>query len=67
MCCRCGCISCHHEEEQEEECELGHARHFITKAEKAEKLKNYAEELRKEIAAVEEQITELESQARHLK
>jgi hypothetical protein len=61
MCCDCGCKQHHHKEGQEEECELSHARHFLTKAEKVEKMKNYAEGLRKELAAVEEHITELES------
>jgi hypothetical protein len=60
MCCRCGCEQHRHEEGQEEY-ELSRARHFLTKAEKVEKLKNYAEGLRKELAAVEEHITELES------
>ena len=58
MCRECGCGPRHHEE--------GHGGHkqerrrqFLTKAEKVEKLKNYAEELRKELAAVEEHIKEL--------
>jgi len=34
-------------------------RKVLTKAEKVEKLKNYAEELKKELAAVEEHIKEL--------
>ena len=43
--------------------EIGHgySRRFMTKAEKAEKLKSYAEELRREFTAVEEQIIELSS------
>ena len=41
--------------------EHGHRRRFFTKAEKAEKLKSYAEELRKELTAVEEHIKELQS------
>jgi hypothetical protein len=36
-----------------------HNKRFLTKAEKTEKLKNYAEELKKELAAVEENIKEL--------
>ena len=32
---------------------------FLTKAEKTEKLKSYAEELKKELTAVEEHIEEL--------
>jgi hypothetical protein len=34
-------------------------RRFLTKAEKVENLKSYAEELKKEIAAVEEHLKEL--------
>jgi len=41
--------------------EQGYKRHFLTNAEKAEKLKNYAEELKKELAAVEEKIKEMQS------
>ena len=38
----------------------GHAlRKVLTKAEKVEKLKKYAEELKKELAAVDEHIIEL--------
>jgi len=39
----------------------GHGRRFLTKEEKIEHLKNYAEELKKEIAAVDERIKELKS------
>jgi hypothetical protein len=39
----------------------GFGRRFFTKAEKVEKLKSYAEELRKELKAVEEHIKELQS------
>jgi hypothetical protein len=49
--CGCGCESGHHEE--------GRGRRFLTKAEKMEKLKNYAEELKKELQAVQEHIKEL--------
>jgi hypothetical protein len=49
--CRCGM----HEYEQ------GYRRRFLTKAEKVEKLKNYAEELKKELAAVEERIEEVQN------
>ena len=55
MCRECGCgSSC---------CGQGHAhrRRFLTKTEKIERLKNYAEELKKELAAVEEQIKEQSS------
>ncbi|MFQ6053399.1 MAG: hypothetical protein ACE5OO_04120 [Candidatus Bathyarchaeia archaeon] len=43
--------------------EHGHhyVRRFLTRAEKAEKLNRYAENLRKELAAVEDRIKELES------
>jgi len=62
MCCHCGC-GCrpHHGEEHEEGHGHGHGRRFLTKAEKVEKLKRYAEELRKELTAVEEHIKELKS------
>jgi len=40
---------------------FGHRRRFFTKAEKVEKLKNYAEELKKELIAVEEHIKKLQS------
>jgi len=55
MCRECGCGPHHHLE--------GHVmgRRFLTKAEKTERLKSYAEELRKELAAVEERVKELES------
>ena len=36
-------------------------RHFLTKEERTERLESYAEELRKELAAVEERIKELKS------
>jgi len=49
----CGCGM--HEHEQ------GYRRRFLTKAEKTEKLKNYAEELKKELKAVEEKIKEMQS------
>jgi hypothetical protein len=38
-----------------------HGRHFLTKEEKIKQLENYAEELKKEIAAVDEQIRELKN------
>lgn len=40
----------------------GYRRHFFTKAEKIEKLKNYAEGLKNELKAVEEKIKEMQSQ-----
>lgn len=39
----------------------GYRRNFFTKVEKIEKLKNYAEELKKELKAVEEKIKEVQS------
>jgi hypothetical protein len=39
---------------------FGHRRRFFTKAEKVEKLQNYAEELKKELIAVEEHIKKLQ-------
>jgi hypothetical protein len=39
----------------------GYRRRFLTKAEKIEKLKDYAEELKKELEAVEEKIKEMQS------
>jgi hypothetical protein len=41
--------------------EHGYRRRFLTKAEKTEKLKDYAEELKKELKAVEEKIKEMQS------
>ena len=38
-----------------------HGRRFLTKQEKIEQLEDYAEELKKEITAVEERIKELRS------
>jgi len=55
MCRECDCGPPHHERGH------GHGRRFLTKAEKVEKLKSYAEELRKELEAVEEHIKELQS------
>ena len=49
----CGCGMHGHEH--------GYRRRFLTKAEKTEKLKNYSEELKKELIAVEEKIKELKS------
>ena len=60
MCRECGCGPY----QNEDGCE-GHGherrRRFLTKAEKAEKLKSYAEGLKKELAAVEERINEMKS------
>jgi len=52
--CSCGCGADYEEGHK-------HGRRFLTRAERLEKLKNYAEELRKELTAVEEHIKELES------
>ena len=49
----CGCGMHGHEQ--------GYRRRFITKAEKTENLKNYAEELRKELKGVEEKLKEMQS------
>ena len=49
----CGCGM--HEHEQ------GYRRRFLTKAEKTERLKSYAEELRKELKGVEEKLKEMQS------
>jgi membrane protein involved in colicin uptake len=55
MCGECGC-------ETSTRCEgQPHGRRFLTKEEKIKKLENYAEELKKEIAAVDERIKELKS------
>jgi phage-related tail protein len=40
----------------------GYRRRFFTKAEKVEKLKSYAEELKNELKAVEEKIKEMQNQ-----
>jgi len=57
MCRECGCGP-HHREEGHEAWRK-HRGRFLTKAEKVEKLRSYAEELKNELAAVEEQIKEL--------
>jgi hypothetical protein len=49
----CGCGMHGHEQ--------GYRRRLLTKAEKAEKLKKYAEDLKKELKAVEEKIKELQT------
>jgi hypothetical protein len=41
--------------------EHGYRRRFLTKAERTERLKGYAEELKKELKAVEEKIKEMQS------
>ena len=47
--CSCGC-----------HCGMGHRRRFLTKAERLDQLRNYSEDLKKELQAVGEQIKELE-------
>jgi hypothetical protein len=61
MPCHCSCRYHHPEEGQKEAYEQSPVRRFLTREEKVEKLKGYAEELRKELAGVEEHIKELES------
>jgi len=57
MCCYCGCRPW---EDRKHGMEwLG--RRFLTKEEKIERLESYAEELKKELSAVQEQIKELKS------
>jgi len=51
MCKECGCGT-HHSEGRLR-------RQFLTRTERIEKLKSYADELRRELAAVEERIKEL--------
>ena len=53
MCGECGC------ESSRNCCGHQHGRRFLTKEEKIKQLENYAEELKKEIAAVGERIKEL--------
>jgi len=62
----CGCGMHHGEHESRCGCgmhghEHGYRRRFLTKAEKSEKLKKYAEDLKKELKAVEEKIKELQT------
>jgi hypothetical protein len=62
----CGCGMHHGKHDDYYGCgmrghEHGYRRRFLTKAEKTEKLKNYAEELKKELEAVEEKIKEMQS------
>jgi hypothetical protein len=54
MCGECGCetMGCH--------AQL-HGRRIFTKAEKIKRLEDYAEELKKEIVAVEERIKEMKT------
>ena len=55
MCGECNCepsMGCHVQP---------HGRRFLTKKEKVERMESYAEELKRELAAVEERIKELKS------
>jgi len=53
MCRECGCGANHHEHGH------FHFRRFLTKEEKIKKLESYSDELKKELAAVEDRIREL--------
>ncbi|MCJ7425468.1 hypothetical protein MUP01_14565 [Candidatus Bathyarchaeota archaeon] len=62
----CGCGGHHRRHEDHCGCGMhgeGHdyRRRFLTKAEKMEKLKSYADELKNELKAVEEKIKEMQS------
>jgi len=57
MCRECGCEPHRHEEGHKRP----YRRRFLTKEEKIERLQDYAEELKKELTAVQEQIKELKS------
>jgi len=61
----CGCGTHRHRHEDYCGCGMhgegqGYRRRFFTKAEKLEKLKSYAEELRNELKGVEERIKEMQ-------
>jgi|GEM_PF-1928333 len=62
----CGCGMHHRKHEDDCGCGMhgdghGRRRRFFTKVEEVEKLKGYADELRKELKAVEEKIKEVQS------
>ncbi|MFQ6064075.1 MAG: hypothetical protein ACE5L6_01230 [Candidatus Bathyarchaeia archaeon] len=57
MCRECGCAAPPYTYRHRHP----HRRRFLTKEEKIEKLENYAEELKKELTAVEERIKELKT------
>lgn len=58
MCGSCGCgYGCGHHHGEEN----GNGRRFLTKAERLESLKKYAEGLKEELIAVEEHIKELKN------
>jgi hypothetical protein len=61
----CDCGMHHHGHEDHCGCDMrgnghGYRRRFFTKAEKLEKLKDYAEELKNELKGVEEKIKEMQ-------
>jgi hypothetical protein len=63
----CGCGGHHRRHEDHCGCGMhgeghGYGRRFFTKAEKLQKLKSYAEELKNELKGVEEKIKEMQSQ-----
>ena len=58
--CRDGCCRSHHGDPHGRGQGYRYRRRFLTEAEKAARLKNYATELKKELTAVEEHIKELE-------
>jgi ribosomal protein S7 len=55
MCIECVCVPVCNCREHD------YGKRFLTKAEKTQKLKNYAEELKKELAAIEENINDISS------
>ena len=62
----CGCGGHHQRHEDHCGCAMhgeghGYRRRFLTNAEKMEKLKSYADELKNELKAVEEKIKEMQS------
>ena len=62
----CGCGGHHRKHEDHCGCGMhgegyGYRRRFLTNAEKMEKLKSYADELKNELKAVEEKIKEMQS------
>ena len=61
MCKCCGCKTDHHKGRCKEGHGHGYRRQFLTKMERIEKLDKYAEDLRKELEAVEEHVKELKS------
>jgi len=66
MCKECGCEEMHHTED----CGCGESHHghkrfgrkFLTKEEKIQRLESYAEDLKKELSAVQERMKELKGE-----